>query len=192
MLRFCFLLLAGLAAAQAIERCPLLASKNPFDPSKFAGHWHLLGYNHRADHPEIVRCQKIDVVSAEVDGKVTVTYNYDYIQNDKPTKSQIISQAFRPGFPGLFLGSWKGENVPTWSEPYVTSILATDYENYAIVVACAPQFDAETKTFGRSLYAQILGRSTSLSEDTYSTLKNVLSGYDISIDLIKNIDNTNC
>ncbi|XP_059487516.1 apolipoprotein D-like [Neocloeon triangulifer] len=192
MLKFCVLLFAALSAVQAFDRCPYFSAKTPFDPSKFAGQWQMVGYNERADHPEVTRCLKVDIVTAETEGKTSVTYNYDYIENDKPKKAQILSQTFKPGFPGLFYGVWKSEDLTKWSEPYVTSILATDYEHYALIAACAPTYDAENKTFGRSLYTQILSRTGTLSDDTYNTLKNVLSSYDVNIDSIKLMEQTNC
>jgi len=89
---------------------------------QFAGEWHNIAYNDRADHPEVKKCQKVNIVAAEVDGKVALTYNYDYIENDKPTKAQILSQNFKPGFPGLFFGVWKSEDLTKWSGKFKTNI----------------------------------------------------------------------
>jgi len=82
---------------------------------QFAGQWHNVAYNERANFPEDKRCQKVNVVSAEVDGGVGLTYNYDYIENGKPTKAQIVSNTYKTGFPGLFYGVYKREDITKWS-----------------------------------------------------------------------------
>lgn len=75
---------------------------------------------------------------------------------------------------------------------YKTSILATDYTTYALYMACKPTFDAETKAYGRTLFAEIWTRKdVTLSKDTMDTLTNVLSSYDIDAATIKPIER-NC
>jgi hypothetical protein len=59
-------------------------------------------------------------------------------------------------------------------------------------MSCAPTFDAATNHFGRSLYAQILSRTTTLPEETFKTLKNIVTGYDIKIEDIKAVEHTDC
>jgi hypothetical protein len=68
---------------------------------------------------------------------------------------------------------------------YKKSIIATDYETYALSVACRPTFNSETKEFGRDLIAHIYARGKTLSEETLKTLKSTLTSYDIAYDSIK-------
>lgn len=74
-----------------------------------------MAFNDRTDHPEVHTCLKSNIVSAEVDGRVTLTYNYESKVEDKTVNAQIVSQTFKPGFPGLFYGVWKGDKATTWS-----------------------------------------------------------------------------
>jgi len=71
--------------------------------------------------------------------------------------------------------------------------VATDYDNYAVVVACKAAFDETTKTFGRHLKGGILARpNKSLPSETVAVLKNLLTSYDIEESEIINVDQTNC
>jgi hypothetical protein len=74
-----------------------------------------LAFNDRSDHPEVHTCLKSNIVAAEVDGHTTLTYHYESKVEDKIVKAEIISQNFKPGFPGLFYGVWKGEKSTGWS-----------------------------------------------------------------------------
>jgi hypothetical protein len=78
------------------------------------------------------------------------------------------------------------------TEVYKQSIVATDYDTYAIFVGCKMEFDEPKKTFNRELHAKIWGRKTSLSEETLKVLINILSSYDINMDEVKMINHTDC
>jgi len=74
-----------------------------------------------------------------------------------------------------------------------TGIVATDYEHFALVMACGPLFDLQRRSFGRQIYANVLGRSVdAVSPDTMVALKNVLSSYDVDLDGLRHVDNTIC
>jgi hypothetical protein len=74
-----------------------------------------------------------------------------------------------------------------------TGIVATDYEKFALVMACGPLFDMQRRSFGRQIYANILGRSVdAITPDTMSALKTVLSSYDIAVDTLRHIDHSVC
>jgi Lipocalin / cytosolic fatty-acid binding protein family len=79
-----------------------------------------------------------------------------------------------------------------FAEPYDTGVIATDYETYAVIGACAPSYTAATHEFGQSLYVQILSRTTSLPKQTMEMLKSILTGYKVKYEDIKYIDHTNC
>jgi hypothetical protein len=77
-------------------------------------------------------------------------------------------------------------------DAYESSIVATDYDNYAVEMLCAYYYIQPHNAFIRSYYAQIMGRKTSLPDDTMKTLKEMLQNYDIAPSAIKNLDNSNC
>lgn len=73
------------------------------------------------------------------------------------------------------------------------SIVATDYDNYAVVISCRQVYVASTKSFGRNLYAEIWTRNkVTLPAETVAVLKNVLSSYDLEVSEIKNVDRSKC
>lgn len=72
------------------------------------------------------------------------------------------------------------------ADVYKQSIIASDYTSYALYMSCRATFDSATKTFGRSMYAEIWARQgVTLSKDTIDTLTNVLASYDVEPASIK-------
>jgi hypothetical protein len=71
-----------------------------------------LAFNERPDHPEVHTCLKSNIVSAEVDGQVSIIYNYESKVDGKIVKAQVISKTSQDG---LFYGVWKEDNSAIWS-----------------------------------------------------------------------------
>lgn len=72
------------------------------------------------------------------------------------------------------------------------SILATDYETYAIVHGCGERYDEKTDMFIKHDINQIWSRSKTLDEGVLKTLKSVMSGFDIVEDDWAFVDNSDC
>jgi hypothetical protein len=81
---------------------------------QFAGQWYNLAYNYRSYHP-VHTCLKSNIVAAESEGQVTLTYHHESKVAGNTLNANIISQTFKPGFPGLFYGVWRGYNISTWT-----------------------------------------------------------------------------
>lgn len=66
-------------------------------------------------------------------------------------------------------------------------VLATDYENYALVYSC-------TSILGlfHLDYVWILGRNTYLAPETVTYLKDILTSYNIDFEKITTTDQANC
>ena len=107
-----------------------------------------------------------------------------------PTLTQV-----GPPFPGIAQLRVLGDLTQSmlilvcYAAVYKQAIIATDYATYALYMACRPEFDATTKTFGRSLYAEVWARQgVTLSKDTIDTLTSVLGSYDVDPASIKIMD----
>ncbi|XP_059473494.1 apolipoprotein D-like [Neocloeon triangulifer] len=158
--------------------------------SSFAGDWYVLAYKGDPALPE-KKCAKIKVEVGQQDGRTTIVYKFHYQQADGDKTAEFFTQALRPTDPSTGFGVFVKTNY--WESLTKTGIVATDYENFALVMACGPLFDIQRRSFGRQIYANILGRGVdSIPPATMTALKNVLSSYDIDLDTLRHVDNSSC
>jgi hypothetical protein len=72
------------------------------------------------------------------------------------------------------------------------SIIATDYETYALVHGCKERYDDETDEFYIVIFNHIWSRSKTLDEGIVKTLKSVFSSFDVFEDEWIDVDNSAC
>jgi hypothetical protein len=72
------------------------------------------------------------------------------------------------------------------------SIIATDYETYALVHGCTEYYDAETDEFKVVVFSHIWSRLKTLDEGVVKTLKSVFSGFEVFEDEWIDVDNCAC
>jgi len=72
------------------------------------------------------------------------------------------------------------------------SIIATDYETYALVHGCKEHYDVETDEFKVVVFNHIWSRSKTLDEVVVKTLKSVFSSFDVFEDEWIDVDNYDC
>jgi len=71
--------------------------------------------------------------------------------------------------------------------------LATDYDNYAAAILCAPVYNAEKNKFEASVWGYIWSRSRALKDETFTVLKNMLVDNGVAEDDIVDTRNSvNC
>lgn len=70
------------------------------------------------------------------------------------------------------------------------AIIATDYDNYAAVILCAPLYDSAKNKFEASVWGYIWARSSTLDDDTFNVLKNILVDHGIDAAEIKDMRNS--
>ena len=173
-------------------KCPMAIGKYPFDMEKFQGDWYVAAGNERALEKK-GKC-----------GKINFPYDKDYKEGEAAMHSRFTGVSAKDSTPiayenyftplfsdkaASYYGVSRPEGTNTYTPLYKHAIIATDYSSYAVYVACRPDFDANTKLFSRAIYAEIWTRQgISLSKDTYETLTNVLSSYDIEPSSIKMYD----
>ncbi|XP_034242997.1 bilin-binding protein-like [Thrips palmi] len=192
-------LLALVAAASAHfykPSCPMVPGKYPFDLDKFQGDWYLAAGNDLSLELK-GKCGKVTfpTLMKEKEGKDAVLssrYTGVSIKDNTPIAYDFTMQPIISDKIANLYSVFRAEGSNTYSAIYKTSIVATDYNTYALYLACKPVFNAETKTYGRTLFSEIWTRKdVTLSKDTMDTLTNILSSYDIDATSIKTIER-NC
>ncbi|XP_065341741.1 apolipoprotein D-like [Cloeon dipterum] len=181
-------LLAVAAADYHFKRCPRTIGKYPFDEAKFAGEWNAVAYLPNGQFDEN-RCTKLSVSSFKGESGTTLNYKLTYILDGKNKAGEVIT--FSKGDKGaVAYATYKKDETSNFTAVYKQAIVATDYDTYAVFVACRPTFNEESKEFGRDLHATILSRTTTLPEEKLKTLKSLLTSYDIEYDSIKRADSS--
>ncbi|CAB3368537.1 Hypothetical predicted protein [Cloeon dipterum] len=138
------------------------------------------------------KCAKIKVEIGRKDNRTTIVYKFHYqLSTGEDKTAEFFTQALRPTDPSTGFGVFVKTNY--WESLVKTGIVATDYESFALVMACGPLFDMDRRSFGRQIYANILARSTEAIHPTAMTaLKNMISSYDINLDSLKYVDHSSC
>ena len=72
------------------------------------------------------------------------------------------------------------------------AVLASDYENYAIIHACVEKYDEKTDEFSKLVFDQIWSRSATMDPTLLKTLKSIMSSIDIEDSEWEDVDNTDC
>jgi hypothetical protein len=72
------------------------------------------------------------------------------------------------------------------------SVLATDYESYALAHGCKEIYDEKTDIFDKMVIVQIWSRSKTIDEGLLKTLKSLMSGLDIADTEWEDISNDSC
>jgi hypothetical protein len=72
------------------------------------------------------------------------------------------------------------------------SVLATDYDTYALVHGCKEMYNEKTDTFDKLVIDQIWSRTKTIDEGLLKTLKSLMSGLDIADTDWEDIGNDSC
>jgi hypothetical protein len=72
------------------------------------------------------------------------------------------------------------------------TVVATDYESYALVHACKERYDQETDLFKKLVFDMIWSRTKTIDEGLLKTLKSVMSGLDVADDQWEDVPNETC
>ncbi|CAB3383359.1 Hypothetical predicted protein [Cloeon dipterum] len=183
----------SLAPAFSEDTCPTFSYMKPFDAAKYAGKWYSVAYKEHPTHPGQMSCGKIEIAhSKNVGGKDTLVYKYNYVENGQLGTAHKVAQALHSENPGRFQSVWRMDGASTWSSNYESSVIVTDYENYAVEGVCAHYYVEQNNTFVRSYYSQIMSRTPSLPPQSLEFLKAILVSNDIPLSSIRNIDSSSC
>jgi len=171
-------------------KCPMAPGKYPFDAEKFSGEWNLVaGCSSSLESKG--KCGKYNVVYQKDNKDVAMTTRYTGVstKDSTPITFEALTSAVISDKAAFGYSVSRHEGSNSYSEVYKQSIIATDYNTYALYVACRPVFDAQNKNFDRKIYAEIWARQgVTLSKDTLDTLTSVLASYDIDTTDIKTVE----
>ncbi|XP_023719464.1 apolipoprotein D-like [Cryptotermes secundus] len=175
-------------------RCLPIFGKYPFDEQKFSGDWYSVANVFRPElHSEELKCDKIHFTAETVEN-VTKTHFDITFKTADGTEHHVEGrgQAFKPGLASVSSVAFRFPEDDKWHNVVKHSILATDYETYAIVHGCGERYDEKIDTFIKHDINQIWSRSKTLDEGVLKTLKSVMSGFDIVEDDWAFVDNSDC
>ncbi|KAF4517094.1 hypothetical protein B566_EDAN007016 [Ephemera danica] len=190
------LLIVAVSNVEAIKefankKCPHAMGKYPFDLHKFAGKWYIVsGLPGESEDSSEEKCITSDIPPPTGDDTVSMFGQISYVKKNKTVHEDIYWSPIKH-WPSISYLTMKGDDG-TGEEIYKETVIATDYDNYAVVLMCRSIFDSHTKQFGRSLYANIFSRTATLDAKIVDTLKGVISGYDIDTTKFVDEDNSNC
>ncbi|XP_025232638.1 apolipoprotein D [Theropithecus gelada] len=172
--------LFGAAEGQAFHlgKCPSPPVQENFDPNKYFGRWY-----------------EIEKIPTTFENGRCIQANYSLKENGK---IKVLNQELRAdGTVNQIEGEASPVNITEpaklevkffWfmpSAPYW--VLATDYENYALVYSCASIIN-----LFRVDYAWILARNRHLPSETVDFLKNILTSNNIDVKKMTVTDQENC
>ncbi|XP_069693562.1 apolipoprotein D-like [Periplaneta americana] len=189
------LVCCGLAAAHFhINRCLPVPGKYPFDEEKFSGEWFSVA---NAVTPKkfnsAITCEKVHY-KADKMGNVSRVYIDAMLKLSDGTEKKIEGkgEGVMPGVTSCTNMAYKSSEDEKFRKVMKQSILATDYETYALVHACKEFYDDKTDMFTKFVVNEIWSRSKTLDEEKLKTLKSVMSGLNIDDDKWELIDNAAC
>lgn len=88
--------------------------------------------------------------------------------------------------------TYRKKNDEKWEGIAINSVIATDYENWAISYFCKPYYDDKKDSFETIQKVKILGRKPELDDNLHGLLKQVIGGFELAEKELINADTSGC
>ncbi|KAK7794354.1 hypothetical protein R5R35_007238 [Gryllus longicercus] len=169
-----------LARGASKNKCPWVMGKYPFDETKMSGEWYIIAGTPLLG-PAISKCPKLTFSAKKTNNDLLLNLrlNATNPKDGSEFTYESNSQAFKPEKAAMSQGVWRRVGTEQWTQVYKQVFAQTDYDNYAVFLACRSLYNDATSSFGRHFAAQVWSRRPTLSEETLGVLKNLLTGYDV-------------
>ncbi|XP_066591335.1 apolipoprotein D [Prorops nasuta] len=165
-------------------KCPTVKAIRNFDISKFLGSWYIVQYYASSEEALSYKCMRA-VLSVSPEN-AEVTMNFTYIFTDDPINEQLVGNITwkipSPDVPA----HWIHAEYP-YEGVYNTFVLDSDYSSWALLMHCA-----EKAKSPRYLSSFIMSRESSLASNVISYLREKLPRYDIDLEYMFPMEQTQC
>ncbi|XP_072749107.1 apolipoprotein D [Anoplolepis gracilipes] len=195
-LRFCWItiaLLVGLLVSASggvwkrredKTKCPKVKGIRNFDISEFLGLWYIVQYYASSEEALVYRCMRAELSVSPENAEVTMNFTYSF--TDDPINELLVGNITwkipSPDLPAHWIhAEFSYEGV------YNTYVLDSDYKSWALLMHCA-----EKSKSPRYLSSFIMSREASLGANVISYLREKLPRYDIDLEYMFPMDQTQC
>ncbi|OXU25944.1 hypothetical protein TSAR_016650 [Trichomalopsis sarcophagae] len=165
-------------------KCPKVKGIRNFDISQFLGVWYIVQYYASSEEAISYRCMRAEMSVLPENDEVTMNFTYSF--TDDPLNEQLVGNiTWKIPSPEL-PAHWMHAELP-YEGVYNTYVLDSDYKSWALLMHCA-----EKSKSPRYLSSFIMSREASLGNNVISYLREKLPRYDIDLEYMFPMDQTNC
>ncbi|XP_076682463.1 lipocalin/cytosolic fatty acid-binding protein Karl [Andrena cerasifolii] len=155
-------------------KCPKVKAMRNFDISQFLGSWYIEQYYASSEEALAYRCMRAELsISSE---STEVTMNFSYSFTDDPINEQLVGNITWKIPSSESPAHWVHAEYP-YEGVYNTYVLDSDYKSWALLMHCAEQSNTP-----RYLSSFIMSREPSLGANVISYLREKLPRYDIDLE----------
>ncbi|KAL6422404.1 hypothetical protein ACFW04_010619 [Cataglyphis niger] len=195
-LRFCWVtiaLLVGLLVSASggvwkrredKTKCPKVKGIRNFDISEFLGLWYIVQYYASSEEALAYRCMRAELLVSPENAEVTMNFTYSF--TDDPINELLVGNITWKIPSSDLPAHWVHAEFP-YEGIYNTYVLDSDYKSWALLMHCA-----EKSKSPRYLSSFIMSREASLGANVISYLREKLPRYDIDLEYMFPMDQTQC
>ncbi|XP_076238378.1 lipocalin/cytosolic fatty acid-binding protein Karl [Calliopsis andreniformis] len=165
-------------------KCPKVKGIRNFDISEFLGSWYIVQYYASSEEALAYRCMRAELSISDESTEVTMNFTYSF--TDDPLNEQLVGNITWKIPSAELPAHWVHAELP-YEGVYNTYVLDSDYKSWALLMHCAEQ----SKT-PRYLSSFIMSREQSLGTNVISYLREKLPRYDIDLEYMFPMDQSQC
>jgi len=165
-------------------KCPTVKVLRNFDLSELLGPWYVVQYYAMSEEEVIYKCMRA-ILSMPNEGlEVQMNFTYGFV--DDPSNDLLFGNiSWR--IPNLDRPAHWVHEEDTYEGVYNTYVLDSDYKEWCLLLHCA-----EKSKSPRYLSSLMMSRTPELPVNVISFLRDKLPRYDITLDYMFPMKQTNC